>query len=209
MRSFLLVLSIVLIGGLYAQETDFGIWFGGGFKYKINKDFDFSFGQQLRLKNNSTQFDDWYNEAELSYSPIKYYKLSGGYRLSLKANNEIKNRVYIQNTAKYKWKDNEISYRLGFQAEFEANKPNDFALRHKFGYEYKINKRWKPSASVELFYGINYKEKEWYRYRFCAGVDYTPKKHHTLNPELLFQQQFNAENPLSEFVVKLGYQYEF
>jgi len=151
----LLLMALLLPMNSHAQNNDFGMWFSVGAVKKINKQFNFSFETEYRLRDNLRKTDRWSFGVEGGYKITNWLKASAGYTL-LYDNNE-KNTYYddpeedvdedtgepygyygkVKKAAKY-WGARH-RFNISLTGEWKYNRFT-FSIRERWQYTYRPEK---------------------------------------------------------------------
>jgi hypothetical protein len=225
LQAYLFILSITISSIGYTQNNnDFGSWSTLALEYKFNKKLSFGLEEQLRLKENISQIDEYFTEISTEYDLTKNFSIGAGARFIKENDNEGKiqgyeNHFRFQLDAAYKHKIDQFSlkYRLRYQNKNElgiSTSEGDYANQHirlKTSIGYNI-KNWKldPDFSAELFNHFEKNEENGFdKYRLSIGTDYDLKKYGKINLYYQFEKELNSTNPNSLNVIGLKYKYTF
>ncbi|HTF81867.1 MAG TPA: DUF2490 domain-containing protein, partial [Cytophagales bacterium] len=86
--------------------------------------------------------------------------------------------------------------------------PRDF-LRYKLVASLDLDRKYEPYLSAELYYQMQYDEKEFNRVRYEIGTHYKFNKHHRITLFFLHQRAFNEPDPMRQYITGLAYKYTF
>jgi len=225
---FKMFLSLVLVTSISYSQTentnDFEGWTTIGLEYKLNKNWSFELEEQLRLKENISEIDEYFTEIGVEYSISKKIKIGGGLRYIKENDNKGKIQGYedhfrFQVDVSYKHKINAFSlkYRIRYQNKNElgiGNTEGDYANQHirfKTSMGYNIeNWNLKPKFSAEIYNHFEKGEKNGYdKYRLTLGTEYKLKK---LGKFTLFyrkEKELNERIPKTKNIIGLKYVYTF
>lgn len=185
---FLGIKSAFAQTGTYYTIRDLEAWSSAQVKYKVNKKLDFAFEEQLRLKDNATNVDQYFSELTVNYNLSKKINLGVGTRYVKVNDNVGKKQGYETH---YRWNADvgynheinklDLKYRLSYQSRNDryisaADGDNiRNTLRFKISSGYNI-KNWKfdPKLSAEFFNVLNNNEGL-NRVRYTLGTDYNFK----------------------------------
>lgn len=90
---------------------------------------------------------------------------------------------------------------------FRYNDPT-WIFRNKFRYRYSISKKVDVYAFTELFARHQESRTFFYRTRNGVGINYAPKKRHTIGFGYYYQYEFNRKNPEDTQTFEIEYQFE-
>ncbi|MBX7109164.1 MAG: DUF2490 domain-containing protein [Chitinophagales bacterium] len=208
------VILIFFIGRLgiltvHAQEQDFQTWTSAQINKKISKKIDLQLSQELRLKNNSTQLGTTFTEAGCKYKVRKQLDVAASYRFIV-AQDAVSHRVSLDVSYEVEAGHWSAEPRLRYLHQIQHDQPAENYIRPKLSVNYRINKRWEPYVSGELFYHAFYNEgNEFDQYRLSAGFEYSFTKQHAVKLYYLLTQEMNVNNALQRHIAGLSYKYDF
>jgi hypothetical protein len=209
--------------GEWIEVRDFETWTSAGVRLKLNKDWEFSLAEQLRLKTNSTIVNNYFTEFEAQYSGFKGFEIGAGLRYIKENDNKGKIQGYESHLRyqfdlgyKHKLGKFKMDYRTRFQNKNElqvSEEQGDTAvnkLRFKIGTEYNI-KNWKfdPKASVEFF---NLLGTGFDKYRVTIGTSYGLKKYGDISLFYRMEKELKpafVNYPKTTNIIGLNYIYSF
>jgi len=207
-KTYLLSLFLVISVHTIAQ-TNYNLWTNISVEKEVIKNLELSLEEEARFSSSSFQLDRLITEINASYKFNKYYNLGAGYRFTYYTKGVIGSRFTLSNKVKYKLADFTLNYRLNFQTDIKTNDAIYYKIRNRIGVGYKINKKWSTEIKGELFYSMYNYGNLWDRYRISYGLDYKINKHHKINPNMMFQQEFNVAAPEKDFIFSIKYKYSF
>ena len=182
------ITSLFAQSGTYYTIQDLETWTSTQVKYKVNKKLDFAFEEQLRLKDNARNIDQYFSEITANFNLSKKFNLGLGSRYIKENDNIGKKQGYethfrwnVDLGFKHEIKNLDLKYRLSYQSKNELNitkAEGDTAqntLRFKIGAGYNI-KNWKfdPKLSAEVF-NLRNNNEGLNRVRYSVGTDYNFK----------------------------------
>lgn len=220
-RHLLIYFALIFAySGLRAQVNDAGLWASFSLEKKFTQTWSASFSQELRLNENLSEVGTVFSDAGVNYKFNKKLKLSFNYRYSNKRNLDDsysqRHRFYLDLTMREKLKPFVFTGRIRFQQQYEDifTSENGFVpqryLRPKLTCKLDMDKSFAPFISAEYFSPMSC-ENSFYldKSRYMAGVDYQINSTGTLELFYLIQRELNQNNPLTDYVVGLGYSLEF
>ena len=198
------------------QDSDFMTWTSVKIQTKIVPKLSFDLTQEFRLENNSTQWDEIFTNLNLAYSPFKFFEVEGSWRF---IQHRKKNGDWIPL--------NRFHFDLKFGVDIKRFRPvyrfrfvryptfsNDTKievsiLRHRLELNYDIrNLRLDPYVSIELFHAIEDDgNDEIIGIRYKMGADYRINKYHRIGISFRYDQEFNAKNPETHYILGLDYRW--
>ncbi len=202
-----------------AQYNDFGVWSSLSIKQKLNANWKYGADLQWRANENSTAIKTFFVDLDLRYSFSKHVKGFISYRLGKKrqianyylAAQRFSSGLTAKSTLK-KWK---LGYRFKIQKSMndlealDRGAQGNIVFRNKFSVEHKLMKKTSMWSSFEVFSFKNEKfsfsNTDW---RWKTGIDRKLKKRQYLTLGFMIQRELYNYNPVTDYVVLLGYQYE-
>ncbi|MFY0674014.1 MAG: DUF2490 domain-containing protein [Bacteroidia bacterium] len=221
--SIALVVLLLSVGHSFSQDTtvhvvrDLESWTSARLNYKINKKFGIRFSQNLRLQQNSMQFNNYFSELAFKYEPFKNLTLELETRYGVNAKNSGNvNYLRLFYAAKYEYSLD----RLDFSARAAYQNVNtmsvsafDFAeARYNWRYQLKSSyniKNWKldPELSFEGFRKNTTASNpgfDKYRIRLTTDYNFNDLK---ISPFYAFERELNEEYPLNASIIGLNLTY--
>ena len=140
------------------------------YKIKLPNSLRLDLEQSIRLRGESLLFRQTFSEASLSYELFDNIKIFIPLRYAI-FKEKVKTRVSFGGSYKVKVKDLSFRYKARYQFGFEEQKDTKQTLRNKLYAYYKLNKRYKPFMSFEIFNPIDSKVEIMNEYRVTSGLD--------------------------------------
>ena len=227
-RIFKVFLSLVLITSISYSQTknakNFEGWTTIGFEYELNKNWNFELEEQLRLKENISEIDEYFTQFGVEYSLSKKIKIGAGGRYIRENDNRGKIQGYENHfrfnvDISYKHKINAflLKYRVRYQNKNElgvGNSEGDYANQHirfktSIGYNIK-NWKLKPKFSAEIYNHFEKGKNNGYdKYRITLGTEYKLKKLGKLTLFYRKEKELNESMPKIKNIIGLKYVYTF
>jgi outer membrane protein W len=222
-RQFLKILLLLafcfLISTVKAQVNDAGLWTGVSIEKKISQAFAVEFAHETRFNENITEAGSIINELGISYRLNKNSQFSCFYRLAYQKqlNNMYVpvNKAYADYTYRVKPGDFVVSLRLRFQVQkknafvFDSDGETGSALRPKLTVKYPIGD-FSPYFGAEVYVPVFYRGyKPVDKIRLSTGVDYSFNKMHSIGLGYMIQREYFTTNPLTDFIIQVGYSFSF
>lgn len=205
-------------------------WIGVDTKYDFNKKWSLDLEVQSRTDLKVGRMDAFLLSSSLSWKPIKFFEVGVAYRLTSvpysqnTTNRVFKNRLTLDLTFQKiedlfdKKSRMSLSLRLRGTTEAQLEKRTENTLRLNAKMDYDLpNTKLDLTASTEVFYrfqrDLTYTFSEVIvtnainRYRLKLGMSYPLGDRHKL--ELFGIEQFNFPDKGAEFVMGMGYTYDF
>ncbi len=192
--------------------SDAKIWGGLSISKKIN-DFKFSFSEELRTDENSSHVDKVFSEVGVQYKIRKGLYVAANYRFNRdndyeSANYDIRHRIDIGLTYKYKLNDFRFAFRTKIQTKNALpNENNPTFSRNKVSVKYKLKKNLSPFIAYEFYYQFN-DEKVINRTRISLGTSYKINKRNAVKLFYMFENRFNVRNLKHNHIYGISYNIE-
>ncbi len=212
--------SLVAQSGTYHTVRDLEVWTAAKIEYKLNKKLDFGFEEQIRLKDDASNIDQYFSEITAGYKLNKKISLGLGLRYIKKNDNEGKIQGYENHlrwngdlSYKHKVERFGLKYRLRYQSKNELNVSEaqgdtlKKTIRLKVGSTYNI-KDWKldPKVSAEIFNVLNNNEG-FSKVRFTIGTEYKTKNWGDVGAFYRMEKELKENYPKTTNIIGIQYQY--
>ena len=229
-RSILLLLLLwSAVAG--AQSVDFATEWAGSYGLKPWRGGNLSFGEKVRLTQNSTRYSQSKTSVVLQQGLLKRQldlydlrlRVGGGYtfinRLTDAYSNpyyENQHRLMVQSTLAWSYGFWRFTGRLRMQSTFRDERRGDYrynpklALRGRLSAAYAMPDRpWKFGLHSELFYRANDPRgafvDEW---RTTAEATYLLDRHSSVTLYAKYFHELQVADPLRMFALGLRYDFE-
>ena len=140
------------------------------YKIKLPNSLRLDLEQSIRSRGESLLFRQTFSEASLSYELFDNMKIFIPLRYAI-FKNKVKTRASFGGSYKVQFNDFSLRYKVRYQFGFEEQKNTEQVLRNKLYAYYKVNKRYKPFMSFEIFNSIDSKVEIMNEYRVTSGLD--------------------------------------
>ena len=140
------------------------------YKIKLPNSLRLDLEQSIRSRGESLLFRQTFSEASLSYELFDNMKIFIPLRYAI-FKNKVKTRASFGGSYKVQLNDLSFRYKARYQFGFEEQKDTEQVLRNKLYAYYKVNKRYKPFMSYEIFNSIDSKVENINEYRVTSGLD--------------------------------------
>ncbi len=214
-RQALTICWIVLLGiccshsMLYAQY-DTELWKGVEFEKSWGNDLSFSIEEQIRLNNNLSQFKSTFIQVGVKYTPVRYIRVSGGYRYTLRQT-KTGQRLFVDLGIKPFRRISifEPVFRFRYQEDYSVGDLAERYFRPKLSLKKDI-KALKLDLSVggELFYHLSNEGNEFDRYRLSIALSGSLNKRSSITLAYIFQEEFNIRAPGAASVFSVSFAIE-
>jgi hypothetical protein len=220
-RKFLILfITLLLTGSVFAQDKDFGIWYGVSASHKINKKIGVNLSADVRTFNKAAKIDEAFIEGGLTYDFNKYLEAAGNYRLSKSIENNnsyyFRHKFFLDLKGTAPVGNFSFSARLRFQSRTKTYIKNaddlnaDYAGRIKLKAVYKtpvfpIN----PYIYAETFTPMfSNKTRSIEKIRYSAGLELKIAKKQSVELEYIFQRDYLPD--ISDLnIISVGYGIKF
>ena len=223
-NSFLFIASCLLLTPNYsctAQQNDFGIWASVAVKHKFSQKLSATLEEQFRFYQNATDIAQYFTDAGIEYSLSKKIKVGLCYRF-INSNHQTyyskRHRWYVDLSYKTKFSKFQFLLRTRFQEQQQDIYSSDYGYvpnwysRNKITTKLDLNKKYMPYLSCEMFYMVSAPNTDGSfidKMRYTVGVEYQFNRVHSLDLYYLIQQDKNVNDPVTDFVVGIGYAFSF
>jgi hypothetical protein len=212
------LIILFLVYPVKAQQKDFQVWPSLKINAEIYKNFKLHIEEEFRFRENSTLFSRQINDFGASYRFSKYIRAGLFYRLEADWKNADeyawRNGLYTDIAFRYDVIRFTLGYLLRVQsAKVERNQEesmfNGLRHRHKFSVSYDVKGiPLTPFFEPELFIDSG-NRSSLSGLRTWIGADYNIKKSHTLTLKYGFDRELNTRDPLTAWIISLGYSFDF
>jgi hypothetical protein len=213
----ILFLCFSLFG--FSQVNDAGLWLSVDIKKKFTQTFSLQYSHSTRFNENITKTGSVINELGVNYRFNKKSKVSLFYRFNMQR--ELNNmyvpvsRFYVD----YSYGLNPGNFDLDFRLRFQSQQKNvsfyDFdditgnAIRPKISLKTSVRK-FEPYVFGELFIPIfDSSSASIDKIRIGFGLEYEINKRHSIDVGYMIQKELYEKNPETDFVIKIGYKFNF
>lgn len=216
---FVIILSISFNFSLKSQVNDAGLWAGINIEKNITQAVSVEFNHETRFNENISEAGSFINEFGVNYRFDKKSRISVFYRLN--AQRQLNNmyipvsRFFVDYLYKTSIKSIEVNMRIRTQVQqkntfvFDSDGNSRSAIRPKLSFKYPVRK-FQPYLSAEAYFPIfNYEYKPIDKLRFAIGTEYSINKQHSFDIRYMVQKEFFTKNPVTDFIIGIGYSFRF
>lgn len=216
-----LIFVLFFISSSSAQQNDFGVWGSIAVTHKFSRKLSATIEEQFRFNQNASNLVQYFTDAGLEYSISKKFKVALCYRFINSDQYTYyskRHRLYADLSYKTKSSRLQLLLRTRLQEQqqdihsSEHGRIPAWYSRNKITAKIDLNKKYSPYVSAELFYMISAPNEDGGiidKMRYAAGVEYEFNRVHAIDLYYLIQQDKNVNDPLTDFVVGLGYAFSF
>ena len=199
--------------------SDFESWMSAGIKLKVHKKWSFGLSESLRLKENSTQIDQYFTNLAVDYSPFSFIEFGTAFRFSQYNEGEDgyvpHYRINVDVAFKHKLKRFSFNYRLRYQFKndlTETSADGDYfkhGIRLRAKATYNIKKiPLEPILMVEMFNKYEkYNLFTFDKLRYTAALSYDLKQYGKVKLFYSLEQEVFVSYPKLTSIVGLAYVY--
>lgn len=216
-----IIFVLFFISSSAAQQNDFGVWGSIAVKHKFSQKLSATVEEQFRFNQNAGVLAQYFTDGGLEYSISKKFKVALCYRF-INSNQYTyyskRHRLYADLSYKTKISRLQLLLRTRLQEQqqdihsSEHGRIPAWYSRNKITAKIDLNKKYAPYFSAELFYMISAPNEDGGiidKMRYAAGVEYEFNRVHAIDLYYLIQQDKNVYDPITDFVVGLGYAFSF
>ena len=217
-RSSIIIILLLVGHTTIAQLTDGGAWLSLSFEKNLKGPYTLKLTPEIRMDQGITRAGSILVDGAFSYKASKWLKATAvvrqQWRQELDGYFALRQRYNIDLVADKSWNKIKFYYRLRYQQGIsivsdELNPGMRQAIRHKIKAKRKLIKKTWLSVGYEFFYSRGDGGFDWTDGRFKLEIERKIKKRRYLTVGYLFQNEWNAQYPLSEHVIVLNYSLGF
>jgi hypothetical protein len=217
-KKFCFILFLLLPFTVFAQDNDFGIWYGASVNKNIIKRLEIDASAMVRTFENAGKVEQGYIEAGLEYKFTDFLSAAASYRLTDKYEEDLdkylyQHKIFVDLKGNLKVADFVFACRARFQTRIKTydnkNDFTDYTGRIKLKATYKT-----PSFPVnpylygELFIPMFSSEDEAVeKYRLSTGIEYSLSKKHSIEAEYIFEHDYRPD--LVSHILSICYNLKF
>ena len=214
------MIGLILAGNGTCQVNDAGLWMNAGFEKKLNKKLSLYLSEEVRMNENISEVGTIFTETGAEYKVLKNLNISAAYRFinkrRLDDSYSKRHRYMIDASYKLKIHKLNLAVRERFQSQYndinssaKGHLPENY-LRSKLSLKYPLRKRIETYISAEIFNQLNNPDgNEIDNERFTAGITYKISKAADLDSSYLINKEINVKNPMTSYIIGIGYFYSF
>jgi len=164
-----------------------------GFKlpYSIKLDCE----QSLRLSGKEQSFKQTFTELTFKYEIIDDLSVIIPIRYAI-FHDKVKSRITFGGVYKIGMKPIKIRFKTRYQSTHEKDKDPDELYRNKIYAHYRLNKKFEPFFTYEVFHPANSNDNSLNEYRFSLGTDFDLPRKRSLKLYYQFKvEDLNKKSP--------------
>ena len=197
---FFLLFSRLLFG---ADDFESRNTISYGFKLPYSLKLDCE--QSLRLSGKEQSFKQTFTELTFSYKIIDALRVIIPIRYAM-FEDKVKNRISLGGMYKIGMKPIKIRFKSRFQSTHEKDKDPDKLYRNKIYAYYRLNKKFEPFFTFEVFHPANSNDHSLNEYRFSLGTDFDLPRKRSLKLYYQFKvEDLNKKSPDKTHIMGLTF----
>ena len=198
--SFFLLFSRSLYGA-YDFESRNTISYGFKLPYSIKLDCK----QSLRLSGKEQSFKQTFTELTFKYEIIDDLSVIIPIRYAI-FDDKVKSRITFGGVYKIGMKPIKIRFKTRYQSTHEKDKDPDELYRNKIYAHYRLNKKFEPFFTYEVFHSANSNDNSLNEYRFSLGTDFDLPRKRSLKLYYQFKvEDLNKKSPDKAHILGLTF----
>tara|TARA_B100000161_G_C33540815_1_gene410546 strand:- start:1044 stop:1685 length:642 start_codon:yes stop_codon:yes gene_type:complete len=198
--SFFLLFSRSLYGA-YDFESRNTISYGFKLPYSIKLDCE----QSLRLSGKEQSFKQTFTELTFKYEIIDDLSVIIPIRYAI-FDDKVKSRITFGGVYKIGMKPIKIRFKTRYQSTHEKDKDPDELYRNKIYAHYRLNKKFEPFFTYEVFHPANSNDNSLNEYRFSLGTDFDLPRKRSLKLYYQFKvEDLNKKSPDKAHILGLTF----
>ena len=151
--------------------------------------------QSLRLSGKEQSFKQTFTELTLSYEIIDDLSVIIPVRYAI-FDDKVKSRITFGGVYKIGMKPIKIRFKTRYQSTHEKDKDPDELYRNKIYAHYRLNKKFEPFFTYEVFHPANSNDHSLNEYRFSLGTDFDLPRKRSLKLYYQFKvEDLNKKSP--------------
>ena len=151
--------------------------------------------QSLRLSGKEQSFKQTFTELTFKYEIIDDLSVIIPIRYAI-FDDKVKSRITFGGVYKIGMKPIKIRFKTRFQSTHEKDKDPDELYRNKIYAHYRLNKKFEPFFTYEVFHPANSNDNSLNEYRFSLGTDFDLPRKRSLKLYYQFKvEDLNKKSP--------------
>jgi len=212
LSAFLLLLTVSASG----QNNDAALWLSVNVEKLLTSKTSVTFTEECRLNENISRAGTVFTDLGISHKLNKTFTVSLNYRFiqrrNLDASYSTRHRFYVDVSGRRK--AGKFSFTLRERVQFQIRDYNssetgripEWYLRSKLSVKYSLGRKITPMVSAEVYFQLsNPGNNEIDNLRLAAGFEYEINKRHSIEPYYLIQRELNVNDPVTDYIIGLGY----
>jgi hypothetical protein len=220
-KKFCFILFLLLPFTVFAQDNDFGIWYGASVNKNIIKRLEIDASAMVRTFENAGKVEQGYIEAGLEYKLTDFLSAAASYRLTDKYEEDLdkylyQHKIFIDLKGNLKVSDFAFTCRARFQTRIKTydnkNDFTDYTGRIKLKATYKtpsfpVNPYLYAETFLPLFKDA---DKNIEKNRLATGIEYSLTKKHSIELEYIFEHDYlPVKSAHDNHIISINYNLKF
>ena len=198
--SFFLLFSRLLYG---AEDFESRNTISYGFKLPYSIKLDCK--QSLRLSGKEQSFKQTFTELTFKYEIIDDLSVIIPIRYAI-FDDKVKSRITFGGVYKIGMKPIKIRFKTRYQSTHEKDKDPDELYRNKIYAHYRLNKKFEPFFTYEVFHPADSNNNSLNEYRFSLGTDFDLPRKRSLKLYYQFKvEDLNKKSPDKAHILGLTF----
>lgn len=158
--SFVTVALLCLSAGSASAEvsTESELWLEMGVRYEPARRLRLGVDQQFRIDENMSRPQAFMSDFSLRYSPLRWLRLAGGYRLATEKDNNgvsrLRHRWHLDIGTRHRFRPITLRFRLRFQEQARSEEDDGTPWRHTLRFRFGAQLRRIPVVDPFLNFEV-------------------------------------------------------
>ena len=163
--------------------------------------------QSLRLSGKEQSFKQTFTELTFKYEIIDDLSVIIPIRYAI-FDDKVKSRITFGGVYKIGMKPIKIRFKTRYQSTHEKDKDPDELYRNKIYAHYRLNKKFEPFFTYEVFHPANSNDNSLNEYRFSLGTDFDLPRKRSLKLYYQFKvEDLNKKSPDKAHIMGLTFSF--
>ena len=173
--------------------------------FKLPSSIKLDCKQSLRLSGKEQSFKQTFTELTFKYEIIDDLSVIIPIRYSI-FDDKVKSRITFGGVYKIGMKPIKIRFKTRYQSTHEKDKDPDELYRNKIYAHYRLNKKFEPFFTFEVFHPANSNDNSLNEYRFSLGTDFDLPRKRSLKLYYQFKvEDLNKKSPDKAHILGLTF----
>ena len=195
---------LLLLGSLFGAD-EFESRSTVSYGFKLPYSLKLGCEQSLRLSGKEQSFKQTFTQLTFKYEIIDDLSVIIPIRYAI-FDDKVKNRITFGGVYKTGIKPIKIRFKTRFQSTHEKDKDPDEMYRNKIYAHYRLNKKFEPFFTYEVFHPANSNDNSLNEYRFSLGTDFDLPRKRSLKLYYQFKvEDLNKKSPDKAHILGLTF----
>ena len=159
----------------------------------------------MRLSGKEQSFKQTFTELTFKYEIIDDLSVIIPIRYAI-FDDKVKGRITFGGVYKIGMKPIKIRFKTRYQSTHEKDKDSDELYRNKIYAHYRLNKKFEPFFTYEVFHPANSNDNSLNEYRFSLGTDFDLPRKRSLKLYYQFKvEDLNKKSPDKAHILGLTF----